>query len=161
MKQLIYSKEHVFGLHDLWLLPTLNIRQQWGKINMKIRVLEARYYMYELSHFSWVRPFAILWTVALQPPLSMGFPRQKYCRGLPCPPPGDLPDPGIEPASSVTPALQADPLLWSHQGCPRNHNPREKRPFSSYSQLSWWLRSKESTCQCRRCGFNPWVGKIP
>ena len=44
------------------------------------------------------------WTVALQAPLSMGFPRQEYWSGLPFPSPGDLPDPGIEPGS---PALQA------------------------------------------------------
>ena len=31
-----------------------------------------------------------------QAPLSTGFSRQEYWRGLPCPPPGDLPDPGIE-----------------------------------------------------------------
>ena len=37
--------------------------------------------------------------VAHQAPLSMGFSRQEYWSGLPCPPPGDLPDPGIEPAS--------------------------------------------------------------
>ena len=36
------------------------------------------------------------WTVAHKP-LSMGFLRQGYWRGLPFPPPGDLPDPGIEP----------------------------------------------------------------
>ena len=36
------------------------------------------------------------WSVALQAPLSMGFPRQEYWKGLSCPPPGDLPDPGIE-----------------------------------------------------------------
>ena len=36
---------------------------------------------------------------ALQAPLSMGFSRQEYWSGLPCPPPGDLPNPGIEPAS--------------------------------------------------------------
>ena len=40
-----------------------------------------------------------LWTVALQAPLSMGFCRQEYYSGLPSPPPGDLPDPGIEPMS--------------------------------------------------------------
>ena len=40
-----------------------------------------------------------LWTVALQAPLSMGFSRQEYCSGSPCPPPGDLPDPGMEPMS--------------------------------------------------------------
>ena len=39
------------------------------------------------------------WTVARQAPLSMGFSRQEYWSGLPCPPPGDLPDPGIKPRS--------------------------------------------------------------
>ena len=37
------------------------------------------------------------WTVAHQPPLSMGFSRQEYWSGLPCPPPGDLPDLGLNP----------------------------------------------------------------
>ena len=52
--------------------------------------------------------FATPWTVAPQAPLSMGFSRQGYCSGLSCPPPGDLPDPGIKPRS---PALQAYSLL--------------------------------------------------
>ena len=39
------------------------------------------------------------WTVAHQAPLSMGFSRQEYWSGLPCPLPGDLPDPGIKPVS--------------------------------------------------------------
>ena len=51
--------------------------------------------------------FATLWTVARQGPLSMGFSRQEYWSGLPCPPPGDLPNAGIEPASLVSPAWQA------------------------------------------------------
>ena len=46
----------------------------------------------------------VLWTVAHQAPLSMGLSSQEYWRGLPWPPPGDLPDPGIEPAS-LTSAL--------------------------------------------------------
>ena len=50
-----------------------------------------------LSHFSCVRLFATLWTVASQPPLSMGFSRQEYWSGLPCPPSGHLTDPGVEP----------------------------------------------------------------
>ena len=45
----------------------------------------------------------------------MGFSRQEYWSGLPCPPPGDLPDPGIEPLSPAAPALQvvftAEPLV--------------------------------------------------
>ena len=45
------------------------------------------------------------WTVALQVPPSMGFPRQEYCSGLPFPTPGDLLDPGIKPMSPVSPAL--------------------------------------------------------
>ena len=48
-----------------------------------------------------------LWTIAQQAPLSMGFSRQENWSGLLCPPPGDLPDPGIEPISPVVPALQA------------------------------------------------------
>ena len=52
-----------------------------------------------LSLFSRVWLFATLWTVAHQAPLSMGFSRQKYWSGFPCPLPGDFPDPGIEPAS--------------------------------------------------------------
>ena len=54
---------------------------------------------------SCVQLFVTLWTVALQALLSMGFPRQEYWSGLPCPPPGDLPDPGIKPASLMSPAL--------------------------------------------------------
>ena len=45
------------------------------------------------------------WTAAHQAPLSMGFSRQEYWSGLPFPPPGDLPDPGIEPASLMSSAF--------------------------------------------------------
>ena len=58
-----------------------------------------------LSRFSHVRLFATLRTVARQAPQSVGFSRQEYWSGLPWPPPGDLPDPGIEPMSLVPPAL--------------------------------------------------------
>ena len=57
------------------------------------------------------------WTVAPQAPLSMGFSRQEYWSGLPCPPPGDLPNPGIEPRS---PTLQADSLLSEPPGKSKN-----------------------------------------
>ena len=49
-----------------------------------------------LSHFSFVWPFATSWTVAHLATLFMGFSRQEYWCGLPCPPPGDLPNPGTE-----------------------------------------------------------------
>ena len=70
-----------------------------------------------LSH---VEFFVTLWTIGHQAPLSMGFPRQEYWSELPFPPPGDLPNPGIEPGS---PALQLDSLpfepfitcmTWAH-----------------------------------------------
>ena len=59
--------------------------------------------------------FATQWTIAHQAPLSMGFSRQEYWRGLPFSPPGDLPDPGIE---TMSPALQAVSLLLNHWGSP-------------------------------------------
>ena len=52
-----------------------------------------------------VRLFVTPWTIAHQAPLSMGFSRQEYWSGLPFPPPGDLPDSGIEPACLLSPAL--------------------------------------------------------
>ena len=49
--------------------------------------------------------FVTPWTAARQAPPSMGFSRQEYWSGLPFPPPGDLPNPGIEPESPAFPAL--------------------------------------------------------
>ena len=54
---------------------------------------------------SCVRLFATAWTEAHQVPLSMGFSRQEYWSGLPCPPPGDLPDPRIEFTTFTSTAL--------------------------------------------------------
>ena len=48
----------------------------------------------------------------------MGLSRQEYWSGLPYPPPGDLPDPGIQHAAPAPPAVQADSLPLSHQGRP-------------------------------------------
>ena len=56
--------------------------------------------------------------VAHQAPLSMGFSRQEYCSGLPCPPPWDLPNPGVQPTPLAAPALQGDALPLSHWGGP-------------------------------------------
>ena len=54
-------------------------------------------------------------SLARQTPPSIGFPRQEYWRELPFPPPGDLPDLGIEPESPVAPAVQTDSLPLCHQ----------------------------------------------
>ena len=75
------------------------------------------------------------WTIACQSPLSMGFSRQGYWSGLPCPPPGDLPNPGIEPGF---PVFQVDSLLCElHQG---SINPLEsmKSP-TAHGPLELWV----------------------
>ena len=68
-----------------------------------------------LSHFNLVLLFATLWAVEGWALLSMGFSRKEYWSALPCPPPGDLPNPGIK---SVFPALQVDPIALNHWGNP-------------------------------------------
>ena len=68
-----------------------------------------------LNHFSRVRLFGTIWTVACQATLSMGFSRQEYWSGLSFPSPGDLPNPGIEPRF---PAFQADALTSEPPGKP-------------------------------------------
>ena len=55
--------------------------------------------------------------IARQAPLSMGFSRQEYWSGLPCPSPGGLPNPGIEPRTLI---LQTDSLLSEILGKPKN-----------------------------------------
>ena len=64
---------------------------------------------------SQVQLFATSWTVALQPPLSMGFSKQEYWSGVLFPTPGDLPDPGIKPAS---PALAGSFFTTEPPGMP-------------------------------------------
>ena len=79
---------------------------------------------------------------SLPAPLSMGFSRQEYRSGLLCPPPGNLPDPGIEPVSPMAPALQVDSLPLSHQGSPSKYT----REYLLGSTLSFSQASCGSTC---------------
>ena len=97
-----------------------------------------------LSHFSRVWPFVTLWTVAHQASLSMGFARQEYWRGLPCPPPGDCPDPGIEPASLTSPALTGGLFTTS--------TTRMLAGFTAPAGLDkeWLSRASESGVACDR-----------
>ena len=74
-----------------------------------------------LSRFSQVWLYVSLWTAAFQAPLSMGFSRQEYWSGLPCPPPGDPPSSGTESASPRLPALTgglfATSTIWGARLC--------------------------------------------
>ena len=71
-------------------------------------------------HFSCVWLWT-LWTVIHQAPLSMGFSRQEYWNGWPCPSPGDLPNPRIKPESLKSPALAGrfftTRATWEAHGC--------------------------------------------
>ena len=66
----------------------------YGAYSVSGAVLRAYCYCLVASLMS---DYATLWTVVHQAPLSMGFSRQEYWSGLPCPPVGNLPNPGIEP----------------------------------------------------------------
>ena len=122
-----------------------------------------------LGPFSHVQLFAILWTVACQAPLSMGFSRQEYWR-LPCPPPGDFPNPGIKPASPTSPTLQANSLLLSHQESPTlqgkwcsspfnrpgPRTQRKGRDLSTVTQQTHTYPGVCAFCQALNCSFNDW-----
>ena len=67
-----------------------------------------------------------LWTIACHPPLSMGFSRQEYWNGLPFPPPGNLPNPGIE---STSPTLADRFFTTEPPGKPRIAQKRGRYRF--------------------------------
>ena len=77
--------------------------------------------------------FVTLWTIAHQAPLSKGFSGQEHWGGLPWPPPGDLPNPGIKPKSSAAPECRQILYRWAT---------REAQPNSLRSpgmeSLTWW-----------------------
>ena len=72
---------------------------------MKGFISQVTVHVCMLSHFSCVQLFVALWTIVHQAPLSMVFSKQEYWSGLPCPLPGDLPNPGIKTACLGFPAL--------------------------------------------------------
>ena len=90
--------------YDCLYLTVLNgraIERENQRVVAKVKVVCA----YMLSCFSCIQLFVILWIVAYQLPLSQGFSRKEYWSELPCPPPGDLPDPGVDPVSLMPLAL--------------------------------------------------------
>ena len=79
--------------------------QSYFHITATINIFTKYIYACVLSLFSRDQLSVMLWTIAHQALLSMGFSRKDYWSGLPCPPPGDLPNLGIKPASLMSPAL--------------------------------------------------------
>ena len=88
--------------------------------------------------------FATLSPVASQAPLSMGFSRQEYWSRLICPPPGDLPDPGIKPEF---PAFQAGSLPLSHQGSPTHPGTRYTRQSLVLVMDGLYLKTLKHICE--------------
>ena len=87
-------------------LPAFNLSQHQSLFPASVSLtVISKFRMCLLSRFSHVQLFVTLWMVAGQAPVSMGYSRQEYWSGLPCPPPGDLTDSGIEPESFKSPAL--------------------------------------------------------
>ena len=91
-----------------------------------------------------------LWTIACQAPLSMGFSRQDYQNGLPCPPPRDLPDSGIKHISLTSPALAGGlftiSATWeTHLGLSTWTIDRIR--IKAHVAVSTWLSNQESTCR--------------
>ena len=80
----------------------------WGGLRPEVSPWTGAAPLYPLivkcQSLSLVRFSATPWTVPRQDPLSMGFSRQEYWSALPCPSPGDLPNPGTEPRSLKSPA---------------------------------------------------------
>ena len=79
------------------------------------------------SRFSRVRLSVTAWTVACQAPLSTGFSRQEHWNGLPCPPPKDLPNSGIEPTSLMSPPLAGGFFITS-------------TAWEAYSSTGEWIK---------------------
>ena len=99
---------------------------------MRIRV----YLSVHAKYFSHVCLFAILWTVALQASLLMEFSRQEYWSGLPLPPWGDLPGPGMEPTFHRSPALAGGFFTWEVAGSQHGRS----HPWQGHVEEPWWAR---------------------
>ena len=114
----------------------------------------------KVQSFSSDQLFATPWTVAYQPPPSMGFSRQEYWSGLPFPSPGDLPDPGIEPRS---PAFRADALPSEPPGNPSTlprgacslGSPHHPKHFGFKVTFRMCIQTPKNICALKRVQTHP------
>ena len=111
-----WNNFHACGLHHSAYGPTIYLYDEFAMLTPRrshqLCLSVSHRHACVPGHFSHV--WLWTWTVARQVPLSMGFSRQESWSGLPCPPPGNLPHPGIEPRS---PALQVNSLLSEPRYC--------------------------------------------
>ena len=117
-----------------------------------------------------VQLFVTLWTVARQAPLSMGFSRQEYWRGLPSPSPRGFPNPGIKPTSLVPSALASGFFTITPPGKPISGVgkafdgvwrigcywlPSFHSPFILFSPVFNWVLSTRISCNSRESSPSP------
>ena len=111
----------IFSTCRLTAFPLLHFLWPWKGLMPFLSLWLLLCHLQAVS-LSCVRLFATLWTVAHQAPLFMGLSRREYWRRLPCPPAGDLPDPGVEPVSFLSPALAGrfftTSATWETHFCP-------------------------------------------
>ena len=123
----------LFRITKIWKQSKCLSTEEWIK---KVLCLQVYTHTHTHTHMSCaqsinhVQLFAIPWTIAHQAVLSMGFSRQEYYSGLPCPPPGDLPNPGIKPASLKS--LGSLPLAPPGKPCAITLVPPLKKKKKSY-----------------------------
>ena len=109
-----------------------------------------------LSHFSCVQLLVTLPTKTCQASLSMGFSRQEYWNGLPCPPPGPLPNPGIKLTSLTSPALAGGffttSATWEEAlpewGVSKRVSVWERLSAFRFKSIIWLLWNKVKGDQC-------------
>ena len=112
-----------------------------------------------LSPFSRVRLFLTPWTASHQAPLSMGFSRQEYWSGVPFPPPGDLPNLGMEPQPLMSSAMAGRFFItsasWGLQRCKRCCSLMRSGSHTEIDKKSVFLFPMKTPI---RCSFRAPVG---
>ena len=144
MSIIVWQFEHALALPFLGMGMKTGLpldASDRGRLWWRLSPTSVRAVSHCAQSLSRARLLVTPWTAAHQTPLSKEVSRQEYWSGLPCPPPGGLPKPGIKPRS---PALQVDSLPSEPPGLGQldsNHSGKElgigDRDFPG---LSWWLR---------------------
>ena len=99
-KEMVLHGHNFLFVSVISLIPPWLTCLNWTHPDLVLLLMSLGVHTRVLSHV-WL--FVTLWTEARKASLSMGFSRQEYWGGLPGPPPGDLPDPGIKPTSPASP----------------------------------------------------------
>ena len=118
--------------------------------------MQSRGYCFLVTK-SWPTLWDPMYCVAHQAPLSMGFPRQEYWSGLPCLPPGNFPEPGLEPTSLESPALAGGLFTTGPPGKPSGYCRVCKQPLPLKFGTPW----SANVSICFKADFSKWTLPCP